>query len=76
MPHLCSEPLCVGSSPLRAAGALDFVNLPDADALHIANLVQVVPKHSTCCYLAPKGSRLLFLVAMSVDETLHESECI
>ena len=76
MPHLCSEPLSNGPSPLRAAGALDFVNLPDADALDIANLVQVVPKHSTCCCLAPKGSRLLFLVAMSADETLREAECI
>ena len=76
MPHLCSKPFSVGPSPLKAAGAFDFVNLPGADALDIANLVQVVPKHSTCCCLAPKGSRLSFIVAMSVDRTLFEAECI
>ena len=34
--------------PLRAAGALDVAPLPDADALDIADTMQVVPKHSTC----------------------------
>ena len=58
LPPLYNEPFRVVSSPLRAAGDSSLVYLPDAVTLDIAKSVQAVPKHSTCCCLAPKGCRL------------------
>ena len=55
---LCSKPSRADSPPLKAAGALYDDHLLGTGTLDIAEMVQVVPQHSTCRCLAPQGSRL------------------